>query len=38
MLAGGIVHFRFDQLGKNILRDFFGLLADAQTEAGGWFG
>ena len=24
--------FRFDQLGKNILRDFFGLLADAQTE------
>ncbi|KYF93035.1 hypothetical protein BE20_10425 [Sorangium cellulosum] len=26
------MHFRFDQLGKNILRDFFGLVGAAETE------
>ncbi|KYF72883.1 hypothetical protein BE17_47965 [Sorangium cellulosum] len=26
------MHFRFDQLGKNILRDFFGLVGPAETE------
>ncbi|WP_437630260.1 hypothetical protein [Sorangium sp. So ce854] len=26
------MHFRYDQLGKNILRDFFGLVGAAETE------